>query len=145
MLVALLFGAIISPTDPISVLAIFKSLGTDEQLSSLIEAESLFNDGIAVVLFIIIQQLLLRSGVSVFDGGMAFIKTVLGGAIIGLLIGALASRITSNYDDHLLEIMLTTSCGLRSLSGRRTFSCIRCFRRGLSQSGGGKLWYDIME
>ncbi len=108
ILVALLFGAIISPTDPISVLAIFKRLGTDEQLSGLIEAESLFNDGIAVVLFIIIQQLLQNSGVSVFDGGMTFIKTVLGGAIIGLLIGALASRITREYDDHLLEIMLTT-------------------------------------
>jgi len=108
IVVALLFGAIISPTDPISVLAIFKRLGTDEQLSSLIEEESLFNDGIAVVLFIIIQQLLLNSGVSAFDGGMAFIKTVLGGTIIGLLIGAVASRITKLYDDHLLEIMLTT-------------------------------------
>lgn len=108
ILVALLFGAIISPTDPISVLAIFKSLGTDEQLSNLIESESLFNDGIAVVLFIIIQQLLLSSDVSVFDGGMIFIKTVLGGTLIGLLIGSLASRITSAYDDHLLEIMLTT-------------------------------------
>lgn len=108
ILVSLLFGSIIAPTDPISVLAIFKSLGTDEQLSNLIEAESLFNDGIAVVLFIIIQQLLLSSGVSAFDGGMTFIKTVLGGAVIGLLIGVLASRITSAYDDHLLEIMLTT-------------------------------------
>ena len=108
LLVALLFGAIISPTDPISVLAIFKSLGTDEQLSNLIEAESLFNDGIAVVLFIIMQQLLQSGGVSVFEGGLAFIKTIIGGAFIGLLIGALASRITSKYDDHLLEIMLTT-------------------------------------
>jgi len=108
ILVALLFGAIISPTDPISVLAIFKSLGTDKQLSNLIEAESLFNDGIAVVLFIILQQLLQNGGVSVFEGGLAFVKTVLGGAMIGILIGALASRITSKYDDHLLEIMLTT-------------------------------------
>ncbi len=108
ILVGLLFGAIISPTDPISVLAIFKSLGIDEKLSSLIEAESLFNDGVAVVLFLIIQQLLLNSGVSVIEGGLEFIKTVMGGAMIGLLIGALASRITSKYDDHLLEIMLTT-------------------------------------
>lgn len=107
-LIAMLFGAIISPTDPISVLAIFKSLGTDEHLSNLIEAESLFNDGVAVVLFIIIQQLLQSSGVTVTGGMLAFLKTVLGGAAIGLMVGFLGSRITSEYDDHLLEIMLTT-------------------------------------
>lgn len=109
ILTAMLFGAIISPTDPISVLAIFKRLRLDEKLSNLIEAESLFNDGISVVLFLILQQLLQNnSGFSVADGGITFIKTILGGAIIGLLIGTLASRITSEYDDHLLEIMLTT-------------------------------------
>ncbi len=107
-LIAMLFGAIISPTDPISVLAIFKSLGTDERLSNLIEAESLFNDGIAVVLFIILAQLIQSGGVTVWSGGWAFVSTVLGGAGIGLIIGLIGSRITSKYDDHLLEIMLTT-------------------------------------
>jgi len=107
-LTALLFGAIISPTDPISVLAIFKELGTDEQLSNLVEAESLFNDGIAVVLFIIISGLLTNSGITAITGVLAFITTIGGGVLIGLLIGAMASRITREYDDHLVEIMLTT-------------------------------------
>jgi len=107
-LISLLFGAIISPTDPISVLAIFKSLGTNERLSNLIEAESLFNDGIAVVLFVVLQQLMQAHGVTVWSGGWTFVKIALGGAGIGLIIGLLGSRITSKYDDHLLEIMLTT-------------------------------------
>lgn len=107
-LVAMLFGAIISPTDPISVLAIFKTMGADERLSNLIEAESLFNDGVAVVLFIVLEQLLQSNGVSFMEGGLLFAKMTLGGAGIGLAIGLLGSRITSKYDDHLLEIMLTT-------------------------------------
>lgn len=107
-LIALLFGAIISPTDPISVLAIFKDLGTDEQLSNLIEAESLFNDGIAVVLFIIIASLLSGQQTTPASVILSFVTTIGGGALIGLLIGAVASRITREYDDHLVEIMLTT-------------------------------------
>lgn len=108
LLTALLFGAIISPTDPISVLAIFKELGTDEELSNLIEAESLFNDGIAVVLFIIISSLLAGNGITPINGILTFITTIGGGILIGLIIGGAASRITREYDDHLVEVMLTT-------------------------------------
>lgn len=107
-LAALLFGAIISPTDPISVLAIFKVLGTDENLSNLIESESIFNDGIAVVIFIIIQSMLFGQGMTWDLAVMAFLKTILGGTLVGLIIGGIASRVTREYDDHLLEIMLTT-------------------------------------
>ncbi len=107
-LAALLFGAIISPTDPISVLAIFKDLGADERLSNLIEGESVFNDGIAVVLFIIIQSLLSGQDMTWHFALLTFLKTILGGTLVGLLIGGIVSRVTREYDDHLLEIMLTT-------------------------------------
>jgi CPA1 family monovalent cation:H+ antiporter len=108
ILVALLFGAIISPTDPISVLALFKRLGVNERLSMIVEAESLFNDGIAVVLFGVIQSVLITSTFSLSQSIVMFIITVCGGAIIGVLVGAVASRITKEFDDHLLEITLTT-------------------------------------
>lgn len=107
-LTALLFGAIISPTDPISVLAIFKEMGTNEKLSNLIEAESLFNDGIAVVIFIIISGLLYGQEMTAAETVHSFLATIGGGALIGLVIGTVASRITREYDDHLIEVMLTT-------------------------------------
>ncbi|MEQ8235544.1 MAG: cation:proton antiporter [Syntrophomonadaceae bacterium] len=105
---AMLFGAIISPTDPISVLAIFQDLGTDEELSNLIEAESLFNDGIAVVLFIVISSVVAGQAVTLTSGLFTFVTSIGGGLFIGVGIGGIASRITREYDDHLLEIMLTT-------------------------------------
>ncbi|HEY8910696.1 MAG TPA: Na+/H+ antiporter [Desulfosporosinus sp.] len=108
LLVALLFGAIISPTDPISVLSIFKRLGINERLSVIVEAESLFNDGIAVILFSVIQSVILSSYFSLAQSELAFIQTVFGGALVGIIIGAVASRVTREYDDHLLEITLTT-------------------------------------
>ena len=108
ILVALLFGAMISPTDPISVLALFKRLGINERLSTIVEAESLFNDGIAVVLFVVIQDVILTNTFSLSQSIVSFFVTVLGGGIIGILIGAIASRITKEFDDHLLEITLTT-------------------------------------
>ena len=108
ILVALLFGAMISPTDPISVLALFKRLGINERLSIIVEAESLFNDGIAVVLFGVIESVMMTKTFSLSQSMLAFIITVFGGAVIGVVIGAIASRITKEFNDHLLEITLTT-------------------------------------
>lgn len=108
IIAALLFGTVISPTDPISVLALFKKLGVNERLSMIVEAESLFNDGIAVVLFGVIQSVLISGVFSLSQSIFSFLVTVCGGAIIGMLVGAVASRVTKEFDDHLLEITLTT-------------------------------------
>jgi Na+:H+ antiporter len=106
--VGLAFGALLSPTDPISVLAVFKSLGVGPRLSMIVEAESLFNDGVAVVLFTVLLTAAQGGEIAVVEGLQQFLAVVVGGAAVGVGIGAVASRVTRAFDDHLLEIMLTT-------------------------------------
>ncbi|CAN5864419.1 hypothetical protein BH18ACI4_BH18ACI4_28340 [soil metagenome] len=111
---ALLFGAIISATDPVSVLALFRKLGAPERLTVIIEGESLLNDGTAVVIFGIILSVVV--GTTPFDSTgslfahslLRFGVVVVGGLLLGGAIGFAASMLTSYFDDHLLEIMLTT-------------------------------------
>lgn len=106
--VGLVFGALISPTDPISVIAIFKQLGVGKRLSLIMEAESLFNDGIAIVLFTILADAAMGESISIFASLESFFVVVIGGAALGILIGGIASRLTREFNDHLFEIMLTT-------------------------------------
>ncbi len=108
LLVALLFGAIISATDPISVLAIFQNLRMDKRLSVIIAGESLLNDGTAVVLFQILLAGLVAGKLSIARGVGQFLLAVLGGAVLGFLLGFVAHRITHTIDDPQIEITLTT-------------------------------------
>jgi len=108
VLVALLFGSIISATDPISVLAIFKDLKANRRLSLIIEGESLLNDGTAVVLFGIVFGAVVAERLSVPRGVAQYFLAVAGGAILGSALGYLASRITGAVDDPQIEITLST-------------------------------------
>jgi CPA1 family monovalent cation:H+ antiporter len=105
---ALVFGAIISATDPIAVVAIFKSLGVPKRLSVLLDGESLLNDGVAIVFFTL--SLALVSGTVVTAGGLAFdfIKIVGIGALIGTGVGLAVSQVIKQVDDPMIEITLTT-------------------------------------
>ncbi len=104
VLIALLFGCIISATDPISVLAIFKDLRIDRRLSLIMEGESLLNDGTAVVLFGVLLEAVLAEKLSVPKGVVQYVLAVAGGAILGSGLGYLASRITETVDDPQIEI-----------------------------------------
>src|SRR5712664_3259607 len=108
VLIALLFGCIISATDPISVLAIFKDLRVDKRLSLIMEGESLLNDGTAVVLFGILFGAVVAEKLSVPKGLGQYFLAVAGGAFLGAALGYLASRITGTVDDPQIEITLTT-------------------------------------
>ncbi|MCA1012649.1 cation:proton antiporter [Halobacillus halophilus] len=106
--VAFTFAALMSATDPISVLSIFKSLGVPQKLSTVMEGESLFNDGIAVVLFKIASIYLLTyiemGWAGLGSGVLLFLQFALGGALIGLILGYIFSQIIRIFDDYPLEI-----------------------------------------
>ncbi len=110
---ALLFGTMISATDPVSVLALFKHFGLPKRLSVLIEGESLLNDGTAVVLFRIILALMVGTAAGAGDSIVwsslrEFGVVVFGGLAVGVVVGLLCSAVTARINDHLLEITLTT-------------------------------------
>jgi CPA1 family monovalent cation:H+ antiporter len=107
---ALLFGALISATDPVAVISLFKELGTPTRLTTLVEGESLLNDATAIVLFSILLGLAMHGGFVVTDIGTAlieFIRVFLGGTLLGLAFGLLLSHL-------LIRLHLETSSVLLS-------------------------------
>ena len=105
---ALVFGALISATDPIAVVAIFRNLGVPKRLAVLLDGESLLNDGTAIVFFTL--SLALVTGTHVTAGSMAwdFVSIVGMGALVGIGVGLAASQIIKQVDDPMIEISLTT-------------------------------------
>jgi len=108
LLVALLFGSLISATDPISVLALFKDLGVSRRLSTIVEAESLLNDGTAIVIFQILIVGVTTGQVGLLEGIWRFLVVAIGGAALGLALGFIASKVHERVDEPRIEILLTT-------------------------------------
>ena len=105
---ALVFGALISATDPISVVALFRELGLHRRLTLIVEGESLFNDGTAVVLFQILLAAAIGGRFSIGEGLVRFATMALGGAALGAALGYAGSKLTSYVDEARIEITLTT-------------------------------------
>ena len=114
----LVFGALIAATDPVAVVSLFKALGAPKRLTTLVESESLFNDGTAIVVF----KLLLAVALSLAVGGegesggsfdflaatVDFFRVSAGGLMIGIGLGWVIAQVIARVDDYLIETMLTT-------------------------------------
>ncbi len=121
-LLALLVGAIVSPTDPVAVIALFQQLGVPDRLRTLVEGESIFNDGTGSAAYELVLAVLLPTlGLAEVSGNPSFLNTpalgiagevlwlIFGGLLLGFGVGWVASRLLRRVDDHLIVITVTVA------------------------------------
>jgi CPA1 family monovalent cation:H+ antiporter len=106
--VALLFGAIVAATDPVAVLATFRELRVSRRLATLIEGESLLNDGMALVLLVTLVDAV-DHGFQLGPAIGTFLASVLGGPAIGLVLGWVGHRLINLVDEHLTEMTVSVA------------------------------------
>ena len=120
---ALIFGAFISATDPVSVIATFREARARGRIKLLIESESLFNDGTAAVAFAVALGLLSSQAVSVMHSAVLFFATIAGGILCGALVAAAIVLLMWRTNDHLIEQTFTMIAAYGSFLLAEQFHC----------------------
>lgn len=139
--VGVLFGSIVAATDPVAVVAVFRGLNAPARLEVIAEGESLINDGIAITLYTATLALA-TSGSADFAAALGlFVREVIGGIAIGVVLGVLFSRATAVIDDHRIEMTLSTALAYGSYliaQSVETSGALACVAAGLIHGSYGR-------
>ncbi|PIK43588.1 sperm-specific sodium proton exchanger [Apostichopus japonicus] len=125
---SMMFGAVVSATDPVAVVALLKDLGASKQLGTLIEGESLLNDGCSIVVFEIFKNIAIlddgEATISILDVFINFVKAAFGGPLLGLLFGKITIWWLSYiFNDALVEITITLASTYLTFYTGEAFRC----------------------
>ena len=137
----LLFGSIVSATDPVAVVGVFRGLSVSRRLEVLVEGESLINDGVAITLYTAAIGLATSGNADLPSALGLFVREVVGGVAIGAVLGVLFSRITAIIDDHLIEMTLSTALAYGSYlvaQSVETSGALACVAAGLIHGSYGR-------
>jgi CPA1 family monovalent cation:H+ antiporter len=138
---ALLFGSIVSATDPVAVVAIFSNLNAPRRLAVLMEGESLINDGVAITLYTAALGLATSGGADVPGALGLFIREVAGGVGIGVIMALVFSWLTAMVDDHMIEMTLSTALAYGSYLAAQQVGAsgaLACVAAGLIHGSYGR-------
>jgi CPA1 family monovalent cation:H+ antiporter len=138
---ALLFGSIVAATDPVAVVGVFRTLKAPRRLAVLVEGESLINDGVAITLYTAAIGLATAGTADVPAALALFVRQVVGGVVIGVVLGVFFSRLTAIIDDHMIEMTLSTALAYGSYllaQSVDTSGALACVAAGLIHGSYGR-------